>query len=73
MREHYIRERVKDGSVKVIRVRSGENVADITTKALSGLRMLESFKCLIWDHTHAAALIVLGLHTLHPDSIVYKF
>jgi hypothetical protein len=36
MRHHYIREKVANGEVKVERIRSGENIADIFTKALNG-------------------------------------
>jgi hypothetical protein len=36
MRHHYVREKVASKEVKVVRIRSGENVADIFTKALNG-------------------------------------
>lgn len=36
MRHHYVREKVSSGEVQVKRVRSGENIADIFTKALNG-------------------------------------
>ena len=51
MREHYIREKVKDDSVKIVRVRSGENVADITTKALSGPTHARMVQMLNLEHT----------------------
>lgn len=36
MRHHYVREKVVSGEVSIQRIRSGENVADIFTKALGG-------------------------------------
>ncbi|GAW07214.1 retrovirus-related pol polyprotein [Lentinula edodes] len=48
MRHHYIREKVASREVNIQRIRSGENVADIFTKALNGT-------------THSKLVSLLGL------------
>lgn len=48
MRHHYIREKVSSGAISIQRIRSGENVADIFTKALNGT-------------THTKLVSLLGL------------